>query len=89
MIQSYGHIMSDSLKNVASNDDFRKIWGLSKDGIEVCSDCEFRYICVDCRAYVENSDTDNSKPAKCNYDPYSGSWSDQGRKPRLSMKSGF
>ncbi len=87
MIRSYGHMMSDSLKDVVLQAGFKKIWGLSKDGIEVCSDCEFRYICVDCRAYVVNSNKDNSKSAKCSYDPYTASWSNEGHKPRLTMKS--
>lgn len=53
--------------------ELKKYWAISKDDISVCKDCEFRYICTDCRAYVEKGY--KSKPAKCNYDPYIGEWS--------------
>ena len=52
-----------------------KIRGLSKDKIEVCQDCEYRYACFDCRARVKQQ-TNNlySKPTACQYNPYSGKW---------------
>ena len=34
------------------------------------------YVCLDCRAYVDNYRNVYSKPLKCGYDPYSGVWSD-------------
>ncbi|HLT42986.1 MAG TPA: hypothetical protein VKZ95_09805, partial [Sphingobacteriaceae bacterium] len=42
--------------------------------VDVCKDCEFRYICQDCRAYLKNSDDLYSKPLKCTYNPYEGVW---------------
>ncbi|WP_066439517.1 hypothetical protein [Chryseobacterium sp. CCH4-E10] len=47
--------------------NFKKYRNLTKDQIEVCKDCEFLYICTDCRAYSERSHTneeglDTSKP---------------------------
>jgi radical SAM protein with 4Fe4S-binding SPASM domain len=54
--------------------DFKKYWSITKDQINVCKDCEFRYICTDCRAYTTNIDNDYSKPLKCSYDPYKGKW---------------
>lgn len=32
---------------------FKDLWAINKDKILVCQDCEFRYICTDCRAYLE------------------------------------
>ena len=29
---------------------------MKKDSIKVCRDCEFRYICTDCRVYIEKED---------------------------------
>lgn len=46
-----------------------------KDEIEVCKDCEFRYVCTDCRAYTDSRNRQNSRPSKCNYNPYIAKWS--------------
>ena len=54
---------------------------IQKDQIAVCKDCEFRYICTDCRAYKEDPEDDYSKPLKCGYDPYTGVWSEWSTNP--------
>lgn len=79
MPQSFGNIKDTTLKEALNHKDFKKYWNLTKDKIEVCKDCEFRYICTDCRAYTEriheNEDgLDTSKPLKCGYNPYTGEW---------------
>lgn len=75
MSKSYGHIDSTSLKEVIEKSSIKTYWNMSKDTISVCKDCEFRHICTDCRAYVENVNDERSKPLKCGYDPYTGTWS--------------
>lgn len=75
MPQSFGNVKDTSLQQALADKAFKKHWNLSKDSIKVCSDCEFRYICTDCRAYTENPENDKSKPLKCGYDPYKGEWS--------------
>lgn len=72
--ESYGHIENTSLAEVVKNPEFKKYWRITKDEIEVCRDCEFRYICTDCRAYRERPGDVYSKPLKCGYDPYTGTW---------------
>lgn len=79
MPQSFGNIKDITLDEALSHPDFKKYWNLTKDSIEVCKDCEFRYICTDCRAYTERTHTnfeglDISKPLKCGYNPYTGEW---------------
>jgi SPASM domain peptide maturase of grasp-with-spasm system len=70
MALSYGHINTTSLKQVVEKKGFKKVWEINKDKITTCKDCEFRHICVDCRAYTENPSDVYSKPLKCGYDPY-------------------
>ncbi len=70
MSNHYGHISVKSLFDAVQNEKFRTIWNISKDQIEVCSDCELRYVCQDCRAYIEDTSNIYSKPIKCNYNPY-------------------
>jgi len=71
---SYGNVKDNSLIEVIENKTFKKYWGINKDQIDVCKICEFRYICSDCRVYIENENNIYSKPAKCNYDPYTNVW---------------
>ncbi|WP_294301005.1 grasp-with-spasm system SPASM domain peptide maturase [uncultured Chryseobacterium sp.] len=77
MSRSFGKINDKNLDEITQAPDFKKYWNISKDSIEVCKDCEFRYICTDCRAYTERTHVDKnnfdlSKPLKCSYDPYTG-----------------
>jgi SPASM domain peptide maturase of grasp-with-spasm system len=73
MKQSYGIVGRVTLASAATNPELVRIGRITKDQIAVCRDCEFRYICTDCRAFTEGGDL-YSKPAKCTYDPYTASW---------------
>lgn len=75
MKKKYGNIGEHSLTQVARRNDFKKVWNLNKDRIDTCKDCEFRYICSDCRAYTLDGAL-YGKPAKCGYDPYTATWKD-------------
>ncbi|AEA45979.1 grasp-with-spasm system SPASM domain peptide maturase [Fluviicola taffensis] len=48
---------------------------MNKDEIEVCRDCEYRYMCLDCRVFTDSSSRKNARPSKCNYNPYIAKWS--------------
>lgn len=69
----FGNVNKDPISRIVSSKAFTDIWFLDKSMIEICSVCEFRYLCSDCRIYTDG-DTLNSKPKKCSYDPYSMSW---------------
>ncbi|UKB84598.1 grasp-with-spasm system SPASM domain peptide maturase [Chryseobacterium sp. MEBOG06] len=86
MPESYGNINNSSLEDALAKPDFKRYWNLTKDGIEICKDCEFRYVCTDCRAYTERTHTDKnrldiSKPLKCGYNPYTTKWEDWAKNP--------
>ena len=86
MSQSFGNIKDTTLEEALNHKDFKKYWNLTTDKIEVCKDCEFRYICTDCRAYTEKTHTneeglDTSKPLKCGYNPYTGEWEEWSTNP--------
>jgi SPASM domain peptide maturase of grasp-with-spasm system len=74
MQHSFGDIDTTPLTTIAKHPALIQIGRITKDQIAVCMDCEFRYICTDCRAYTCNSSDPYSKPAKCSYDPYTASW---------------
>ncbi len=79
---SFGTI--DTIENVDSileDSIFKRIGNIKKDEIEVCKYCEFRHVCTDCRAYVEDPKNDYSKPLKCGYNPYTNEWSEWSENP--------
>lgn len=81
MIKSYGNIKDTSLQQALNKKGFKNLWNINKDIIAVCKDCEFKYICTDCRAYTEEPHNIYSKPLKCGYDPYSAKWEEWSTNP--------
>ena len=69
----YGHHGTVSLREALFTEGFRDRWSITKDQISVCKDCEFRYVCTDCRAYIEEGEP-LAKPSKCAYNPYTAQW---------------
>ncbi len=81
MKDSFGSITSVSIEEVITKKNFKKYWNINKDQIDTCKDCEFRYICTDCRAFLEEPNNDFSKPLKCGYNPYTNEWQDWSTDP--------
>ncbi|VXB10288.1 Grasp-with-spasm system SPASM domain peptide maturase (fragment) [Flavobacterium sp. 9AF] len=81
MFQSFGNINNTNLEEVLNHKDFKKYWNITKDEIEICKDCEFRHICTDCRAYIEDPKNQYSKPLKCGYNPYTNEWEEWSENP--------
>ncbi|WP_294287287.1 grasp-with-spasm system SPASM domain peptide maturase [uncultured Chryseobacterium sp.] len=86
MPQTFGNIKDTTLEEALQHKDFKRYWNLTKDHIEVCKDCEFRYICTDCRAFTEQTHFDEnrldvSKPLKCGYNPYTAEWEEWSTNP--------
>lgn len=71
---SFGNVRDTSLHSAVMQSEFREVWAINKDQVETCSECEFRYVCTDCRAFVRDPGNRLSKPSKCSYDPASASW---------------
>lgn len=74
MRKNFGKINETPLNLVVNSSEFTKFWNISKNEIEVCKDCEFRFCCTDCRVFIDNVADLNSRPSKCNYNPYQGLW---------------
>lgn len=57
----------------------QKVWGTTKDNVLVCQDCEYRYVCFDCRPLSEGAACGNGEYLtapypRCTYNPYEGVW---------------
>ncbi|HEX6096547.1 MAG TPA: grasp-with-spasm system SPASM domain peptide maturase [Thermoanaerobaculia bacterium] len=76
MAASFGNAKTTDVRAAVMDEKFRALWEVNKDQVEVCRDCEFRYVCPDCRAWVRVSDEKFAKPSKCGYDPYTATWRD-------------
>lgn len=70
-----GNVKKDEFRNILKQIEDK--WLITKDKVEVCKDCEFRYACHDCRPLAKaiNGNT-YSKYPRCCYDPYKGTWED-------------
>jgi SPASM domain peptide maturase of grasp-with-spasm system len=75
MQKSYGNVNIDNLYDIVNfNTEYSSLWNITKDQISICKDCEFRYICTDCRVFIKNEKDILSKPLKCKYNPYTTKW---------------
>lgn len=83
LVKDYGNIYSTTLMAAVDHPDFKSLWLVSKNRVHVCRDCEFRYVCTDCRAYIDNPDDLLSKPLKCGYNPYTSKWNDWERNKQI------
>ncbi|HYC83740.1 MAG TPA: grasp-with-spasm system SPASM domain peptide maturase [Chryseosolibacter sp.] len=72
MTTTFGKLTDTDLKDVVRQADFKKVWTVTKEMIDVCKVCEFRHACTDCRAFV--GDNPLGKPVKCGYDPHTMKW---------------
>ena len=71
----------NSLVEIIEYPTLQKIWHTTKDNIYVCQDCEYRYVCFDCRPLAEvaaegRADFQTAPYPRCTYNPYSGQWGD-------------
>lgn len=92
MQRSYGSITDVTISSVVNDEEFKSLWAISKDKITICNVCEFRYICSDCRAYLEDPEDIYSKPLKCGYNPFTNeweSWQEDERKFKSAIHYGF
>lgn len=85
MKRHFGSIEQTSVGAVLEDGAFLNYWKITKDHIDDCKDCEFRYICTDCRAYVEMPENIHSKPLKCGYNIETGTWEDWASNPLKAM----
>lgn len=71
----FGSVEIDGIESIIEN-ALSKAWTLTMDKVETCSECEFRFLCTDCRplAYEGNDTGLYMKNKRCLYDPYTGKW---------------
>jgi radical SAM protein with 4Fe4S-binding SPASM domain len=74
-----GSVAESSLASVIEGGPLRRLWDLSRDRIETCRDCEYRYVCRDCRVLARAGGRPLHARGACAYDPYRGEWLERGQ----------
>lgn len=65
----YGSIRSSSVIDILGSAAFNEMSSLSKDNIEGCRECEFRFACFDCRPDAMAGTQNVTRKPACGYDP--------------------
>lgn len=71
---SFGQLEDSNIEQIIKSEGFQRDWNITKNSIFVCSDCEFRWMCSDCRVFTQDESNRFSKPSKCGYNPYINKW---------------
>jgi radical SAM protein with 4Fe4S-binding SPASM domain len=70
-----GNIAKQRLRDIILGIGGDKAQRLTKDKVAICSDCEYRYACWECRAMSHQLDSEKfTKPLTCMYNPHTGVW---------------
>jgi len=75
------YLNKNSLEGIIKGPELQQIWHMTKEDVNVCQDCEYRYVCFDCRPLAEElsegrADFKTAPYPRCTYNPYSGRWGD-------------
>lgn len=72
--KSFGNFNKKDIKSIINTNEFKFYGNIKKDEIQVCKDCEYRHMCLDCRVFTDDPLNPYSRPFKCNYNPYIAKW---------------
>ncbi|MCC6180269.1 MAG: grasp-with-spasm system SPASM domain peptide maturase [Bacteroidia bacterium] len=64
----------DDILKIINSIEFQKYWFIHKGIIDVCKQCEFRYMCVDNRIPLQRNEKEWYFDTECNYNPYIAKW---------------
>ena len=86
----YGNIKNLAFKeinDIIKSRSFQKKWKINKDKVEICKDCEYRYICEDLTPIVKGKGNKWHRSEKCDYEPYLGLWGSSKKVEKFNQKS--
>ncbi len=83
-LNTFGTIYNTDINDVFNSQDFQEIWKAKKSKVDVCSDCEFRGICIDKRPLKKRPNGTWYSTEDCNYNPYLNSF--KGEDAYLTLK---
>lgn len=76
--QVCGNILERPLADVLKDQPLNSCWHTTKNHVEKCKDCEYRYACSDCRPLAQGSDPEKRwlAASECPYNPATGKWNE-------------
>lgn len=77
LINENYNVRKDSIDNIIDDYLIPEFWYMSKDYIEECRECEYRYVCKDCRPICIEGKNVFAKGNNCTYNPFKGLWNDK------------
>lgn len=78
--QIMGNVLgAGGLEGVTQGTALQRVWNTTKDDVSVCRDCEYRYVCFDCRPLSEAAAEGHAgyldaPYPRCSHNPYTGEW---------------
>ncbi|MPT35512.1 MAG: hypothetical protein E2604_10595 [Flavobacterium sp.] len=62
------------LAEIVQSKNYKNLWNINKDKIDICKDCEFRYMCIDNRTPKKRNNKAYYFEEECPYNPYISKW---------------
>lgn len=70
------NVFTHSIEEILKEYLQKEVWNISRDLIKVCCDCEYRYVCKDCRPISMENGKVYERGNTCKYNPYERRWED-------------
>jgi len=70
---TFGNFKNKRMIDLIEDSNFTQKWFVNNDSIEICKDCQFRYICLD-SSDIEFNGSSWEKVNRCGFDPYKNEW---------------
>jgi len=70
-------LSKEEVLNLVKLSKVTDLWNMNKDRIDVCKDCEFRYMCLDNRIPNKRIDGSLYYKSECSYNPYIAKWKNE------------
>ncbi len=71
------NLHSDNFWEIVEKENLSSYWDMSRENVEICKDCEYRFFCRDCRPLEKSTSKSNKlnqRTSYCLYNPYTGEW---------------
>jgi len=72
----FGNVQNGKIEEILKKSEFQETWKITKDQVEICKDCQYRYMCVDNSEIIYLNGTFKRKN-DCNFNPYDNCWRKQ------------
>jgi SPASM domain peptide maturase of grasp-with-spasm system len=71
---NFGTLKEENIKLFLNNKTVNRYWHTRKDTIDICCQCEYKYMCVDSRFPIRTNNRKWKFTEECNYNPTTSKW---------------